>query len=80
MEEADGVVVTMVITRGVEVEVEEAAQVPKARIVEDQLNQDLEAGTMEGQVDQLYKVCRMGSHPDHDLKAGKVEDKVDNKA
>lgn len=80
MEEADGVVVTMVKTRGVEVEVEEGAQVPKAEIVEDQLNQDLEASTVEDGVDQLYKACRMGNHPDHDLKAGKVEDKVDNKA
>lgn len=80
MEEADGVGVTMVVTRGVEVEVEEAAQVPKAGIVEDQLNQDLEAGTVEDRVDQLCKACKMGNHLDHDLKAGKVEDKVDNKA
>lgn len=57
---------TMVVTRGVEIEVEEAAQVPKAGIVEDQLTQDLEAGTVEKQVEHLL--------------AFKVEEKVDNKA
>lgn len=54
MEEADGVVVSIMVTRSVEVEVEEAAKAPKA--------------------------CKMGIHPDQDLKVGKVEDKVCNKA
>lgn len=71
MEEADGVV---------DVEVEQATQVPKACIVEDRLIQGLEAGTVEDQVYKLFKACKMGNHPDQDLKAGQVEDKVDNKA
>lgn len=54
MEEADGVVVT----RGVEVEVEQAVQVAKVCIVEDQWIQDLEAGTGEDKVDNEAQILR----------------------
>lgn len=54
MEEADGVMVR----RGVEVEVEQAVQVPKASKVEDQWIKGLEAGTVEDEVGNEAQILR----------------------
>lgn len=46
------------VRRSVEIEVEQAAQVPKACKVEDQWIQDLEAGMVEDKVDNEAQILR----------------------